>query len=77
MEMTRGRGPDRCIDAVGCEAHAPGTIGAVAGCDHVSGRAVGSDALDHPGDHVLPQGGHGFHSGVDVGMGDKIPLARL
>src|SRR5437868_10540538 len=22
MEMTKGRGPDRCIDAVGCEAHA-------------------------------------------------------
>ncbi len=24
MEMTKGRGPDRCIDAVGCEAHADG-----------------------------------------------------
>ena len=22
MEMTKGRGPDRCIDAVGAEAHA-------------------------------------------------------
>ena len=22
QEMTKGRGPDRCIDAVGCEAHA-------------------------------------------------------
>jgi len=28
-EMTRGRGPDRCIDAVGCEAHAAGMGGAV------------------------------------------------
>ncbi len=27
----QGRGPDRCIDAVGCEAHAAGTIDAVAG----------------------------------------------
>jgi threonine dehydrogenase-like Zn-dependent dehydrogenase len=26
MEMTKGRGPDRCIDAVGAEAHAAGTI---------------------------------------------------
>jgi len=26
MEMTGGRGPDRCIDAVGCEAHAAGTM---------------------------------------------------
>lgn len=28
-EMTNGRGPDRCIDAVGCEAHAAGVVGAV------------------------------------------------
>ena len=27
--MTNGRGPDRCIDAVGCEAHTPGITGAV------------------------------------------------
>ena len=29
MEMTKGRGPDRCIDAVGCEAHATGAFDAV------------------------------------------------
>ena len=29
QEMTKGRGPDRCIDAVGCEAHATGTVDAV------------------------------------------------
>lgn len=28
-EMTNGRGPDRCVDAVGCEAHAAGFVGAV------------------------------------------------
>lgn len=28
-EMTDGRGPDRCIDAVGCEAHSHGSIDAV------------------------------------------------
>jgi threonine dehydrogenase-like Zn-dependent dehydrogenase len=27
-EMTGGRGPDACIDAVGMEAHAPGVVGA-------------------------------------------------
>jgi threonine dehydrogenase-like Zn-dependent dehydrogenase len=27
-EMTGGRGPDHCIDAVGMEAHAPGLLGA-------------------------------------------------
>ena len=29
QEMTGGRGPDRCIDAVGCEAHENGGV-----CDH-------------------------------------------
>jgi threonine dehydrogenase-like Zn-dependent dehydrogenase len=28
QEMTGGRGPDACIDAVGMEAHTPGVIGA-------------------------------------------------
>src|SRR4030095_13380885 len=27
-EMTGGRGPDHCIDAVGMEGHAPGILGA-------------------------------------------------
>lgn len=29
QELTRGRGPDRCIDAVGCEAHGGGTMDGV------------------------------------------------
>src|SRR3954464_4674876 len=29
MEMTRGRGPDRCIDAVGAEAHGGGAVDAI------------------------------------------------
>ena len=29
QEMTKGRGPDRCIDAVGCEAHGTGAVDAV------------------------------------------------
>jgi len=29
MAMTKGRGPDRCIDAVGCEAHAAHSINTV------------------------------------------------
>jgi threonine dehydrogenase-like Zn-dependent dehydrogenase len=29
IAMTQGRGPDRCIDAVGCEAHNTGGIDAV------------------------------------------------
>lgn len=29
MEMTGGRGPDRCVDAVGCEAHAANALSAI------------------------------------------------
>ena len=29
--MTKGRGPDRCIDAVGCEAHGTGGADARSG----------------------------------------------
>ena len=29
MEMTKGRGPDRCIDGVGCEAHGAGSFDSV------------------------------------------------
>ncbi len=29
MKMTSGRGPDRCIDAVGCEAHASSSLTAI------------------------------------------------
>jgi len=27
--MTNGRGPDRCIDVVGCEAYASSTLGSM------------------------------------------------
>ena len=59
MEMTKGRGPDRCIDAVGCEAHAGGSFDAVvdkakAPCGLATDRA----ARPAGGDHVLPQGRH-------------------
>jgi threonine dehydrogenase-like Zn-dependent dehydrogenase len=29
QELTKGRGPDRCIDAVGCEAHGAGSVDAI------------------------------------------------
>jgi len=29
MEMTNGRGPDSCIDAVGCEAHSSSGLSTV------------------------------------------------
>jgi threonine dehydrogenase-like Zn-dependent dehydrogenase len=75
MEMTGGRGPDRCIDAVGCEAHAGGTLDGI--IDSVKTAAL--LGTDRP--HVLRQairscrkGGTVSVPGVYVGFGDKIPI---
>lgn len=75
MEMTRGRGPDRCIDAVGTEAHASGSIDAV--MDKVKTATL--LGTDRP--HVLRQaifacrkGGTVSIPGAYVGLLDKIPF---
>jgi threonine dehydrogenase-like Zn-dependent dehydrogenase len=75
MEMTKGRGPDRCIDAVGGEAHAGGTFDGIV--DAV--KTATFLATDRP--HVLRQaiwscrkGGTVSIPGVYVGFGDKIPI---
>ena len=74
MEMTKGRGPDRCIDAVGTEAHGTGSFDAV--LDKVK-EAVYLGA-DWP--HVLREaimccrkGGTVSIPGVYLGYLDKIP----
>jgi threonine dehydrogenase-like Zn-dependent dehydrogenase len=75
MEMTNGRGPDRCIDAVGCEAHGTGSFDAV--MDKV--KATVMLATDRA--HVLRQAilccrkaGTISVPGVYVGLLDKIPF---
>jgi threonine dehydrogenase-like Zn-dependent dehydrogenase len=75
---TEGRGPDRCIDAVGCEAAGHGAGDAV--LDKV--KAATFLATDRV--HVLRQvimccrmGGTISIPGVYVGMGDKIPIGAL
>lgn len=78
MEMTGGRGPDRCIDAVGCEAHAGKTLdGALDVVETTIGLAT--DRI-----HVLRQaimscrkGGTISIPGVYVGVGDKMPIGAL
>lgn len=75
MEMTGGRGPDRCIDAVGAEAHGTGSVDAV--IDRAK-QAVGL-SMDRP--HVLRQAimacrkaGTVSVPGVYIGLLDKIPF---
>ena len=75
MLMTSDRGPDRCMDAVGLEAHAGGTLDGV--IDRV--KTATMLATDRP--HVLRQaimscrkGGTISIPGVYVGFADKLPF---
>ena len=75
MKRTDKRGPDSCIDAVGCEASGHGAVDAT--LDKVKAAAfLATDRV-----HVLRQvimscrkGGTISIPGVYVGMGDKIPI---
>lgn len=78
MEMTGGRGPDRCIDAVGTEAHAGGSFDAV--LDKI--KAAAFLGTDRP--HVLREvimccrkGGTISMPGVYIGFLDKLPIGAL
>lgn len=75
MEMTNGHGPDRCIDAVGTEAHAGGSV------DAVVDRAKQAVYLGTDRPHVLREaimccrkGGTVSIPGVYIGYLDKIPF---
>jgi threonine dehydrogenase-like Zn-dependent dehydrogenase len=75
MDMTKGRGPDRCIDAVGTEAHAGGSF------DAVLDKAKVAVYLGTDRPHVLREaimccrkGGTISIPGVYVGTVDKIPF---
>ncbi len=78
MEMTKGRGPDRCIDAVGAEAHGAGSLGAV------MDKAKAAVMLTTDRAHVLREaimccrkGGTLSIPGVYIGFPDKVPFGAL
>ncbi|RYD23013.1 MAG: glutathione-dependent formaldehyde dehydrogenase [Verrucomicrobiaceae bacterium] len=78
LEITGGRGPDRCIDAVGAEAHGSGSIDAVV--DRAK-QAIGR-SFDRP--HALRQaimacrkGGTLSVPGVYFGLLDKLPFGAV
>ena len=78
QELTNGRGPDGCIDAVGAEAHAFGTFDSV--MDAV--KVMLLQETDRP--HVLREaimccrkGGTISVPGVYVGLADKMPIGAL
>jgi len=76
-EMTGGRGPDACIDAVGTEAHAPGIPG-------LYDRAKQAVRLESDRPHALREaiiacknGGTVSVIGVYGGLIDKFPMGSL
>jgi threonine dehydrogenase-like Zn-dependent dehydrogenase len=76
-EMTGGRGPDACIDAVGMEAHKPGMIG-------VYDRAKQAMMLETDRPHALREaimacgnGGTVSVIGVYGGFIDKFPMGSV
>jgi threonine dehydrogenase-like Zn-dependent dehydrogenase len=78
MEMTNGRGPDRCIDAVGAEAHSTGSI------DSVYDKAKTMMMMETDRPHVIREaimccrpGGTISMPGVYLGFVDKIPLGSF
>src|SRR5436190_1940331 len=75
QEMTKGRGPDRVIDAVGCEAHGAGYTDALLD----KGKALVGLATDRA--HALREAimccrkaGTVSIPGVYIGFPDKVPL---
>ncbi len=75
QEMTKGRGPDRCIDAVGCEAHVGGSIMSVV--DKVkTATHLGTDRPEVLREAIMCCRKAGTISipGVYVGFLDQIPF---
>ncbi|MFO0798688.1 MAG: zinc-dependent alcohol dehydrogenase [Gemmataceae bacterium] len=75
QELTKGRGPDRCIDAVGCEVHYTGAIDAV--YDRVkTAVGLGTDRVHALREAIICCRKAGTISvpGVYVGFPDKLPL---
>ena len=80
MEMTNGRGPDSCIDAVGLEAHGSGAMASM--IDSAKSATRADKKLNHP--YVLQQiikccrkGGHLSVPGVYAGNVDMMPIGAF
>src|SRR4029078_13468376 len=68
---------DRCIDAVGCEAHAAGTLGAVA--DAVTSAGAPSDQMHSVSQAIIccRKGGTVSVPGAYAGTADKLPFGAF
>ena len=77
MEMTGGRGPDACIDAVGMEAHTHGPVGAY---DRVKQATMSETGRPHALRQAITacrKGGTVSVAGVYGGFLDKVPFGAI
>ena len=78
QELTGGRGPDSCIDAVGAEAHGGGSVGAVLDKAKASvGLATDRPTALRQAIIACRKGGTVSVPGVYVGLLDKVPMGAL
>jgi threonine dehydrogenase-like Zn-dependent dehydrogenase len=78
QEMTKGRGPDRCIESVGCEAHATGSLDAV--YDKVKTTMMMTTDRAHALREAIMccrKGGTISVPGVYIGFPDKVPMGAF
>jgi threonine dehydrogenase-like Zn-dependent dehydrogenase len=76
-EMTGGRGPDACIDAVGMEGHAPGVEGAYDRVKQATGLATDRAPALREAITACRSGGTVSVIGVYAGFIDKFPFGAV
>lgn len=76
-DMTGGRGPDACIDAVGMEAHTPGLLGAYDKAKQAVRLETGRPIALREAIMACRNGGTVSIIGVYGGLIDKFPIGSL
>ncbi len=76
-EITGGRGPDVCIEAVGMEAHTPGLHGAYDQVKQQLRLQTDRPSAVREAVHACRKGGSVFVLGVFGGFVDKFPLGAM
>jgi threonine dehydrogenase-like Zn-dependent dehydrogenase len=76
-DMTAGRGPDKCIDAVGMEAHAPGLKGAYDKAKQAIKMEIDRPVALREAIMACRNGGTVSVIGVYGGLDDKIPIGSF
>jgi threonine dehydrogenase-like Zn-dependent dehydrogenase len=76
-DLTGGRGPDRCIDAVGMEAHVPGIMGAIDRTKQAVRLSTERPGVLRQAITACRKGGTVSVAGVYGGFVDKLPFGAI